>query len=228
MNYEIKTVHKSDEEYPGSLLRSKYAPHTLYYIGDISIANNCVAVIGKRDVSEETQRVSYLLGKLIASYGYTILNGLAIGCDMNSIEGALSEDGKVITVLPCGLDDIYPVRCKSLSEKILKNGGCLISEYPCGVKPEKRTFVERDKIQAGISKKIFVIYSDLNSGTMHTVKYGINDNKPIGCYMGDNEKSTGNKYFIDNLGAKEIKDDEELIDFLSEEPPRQLSLFDYF
>ena len=67
---KLKNINKSDTNYPKTLLKSKYAPELLYYIGDISILNNCIAVIGKRDVSERILKISYNIGEKLASQGY--------------------------------------------------------------------------------------------------------------------------------------------------------------
>lgn len=64
----------------------------------------------------------------------------------------------VICVLPVKLekslrkDEIYPKSNKKLAEQIVAGGGCLISEYPSGTKPQRYTFVQSDRLQAMISK----------------------------------------------------------------------------
>ena len=44
--------------------------------------------------------------KMIAEHGYTILTGLAQGCDAVTVKGALSVDGKVIGAVQRGLKSL--------------------------------------------------------------------------------------------------------------------------
>ena len=45
--------------------------------------------------------------------------------------------GKCVAILPCGMDNIYPSANKQHVEEIIEKGGCLISEYEPGGRPEK-------------------------------------------------------------------------------------------
>lgn len=65
---------------------------------------------------------------------------------------------------------IYPAKNKQLAETILNNNGALISEYPLGTKIFRNCFVNRDRIQSGLSFGVFVIETGIKGGTMHTVR----------------------------------------------------------
>lgn len=226
--WEIKSCNKNDVHYPYSLRNLPSAPDILYYIGDITICENkIIAVIGKRDAQERYLKIAYRIGDLLAQEGYTVLNGLAIGCDTYALKGAVASNGKVIAVMPGGLDEIYPKSNKKLAEKIIENGGCIISEYPTGSKPQKYTFVQRDKIQAMLSNKIFVVDSEKEGGTMHTVKYATKLNKPIGCFMENVEKKSpaGNDFLVASNMASSVCNTKELKDFLWQAEYVQMSMF---
>ncbi len=47
----------------------------------------------------------------------------------------------------------------------------LISEYPLGTRIFRNHFVDRDRIQSGLSLGIFVIETGIKGGTMHTVRF---------------------------------------------------------
>ena len=78
----------------------------------------------------------------------------------HALEGAVSVNGKTVAVMPGGLDEICPKSNLKLAQKIVENEGCLISEYPYGTKTQKYMFVQRDRIQAMLSSKIFIIDSE--------------------------------------------------------------------
>ena len=63
--------------------------------------------------------------------------------------------------LPCGLDRILPASNQELAEEILEKGGCLLSEYPEKTATQKYRYVERDRLQSGISQGVIVTYYSL-------------------------------------------------------------------
>ena len=120
---------------------------------------------------------------MLAKKGCTVLNGLAIGCDAKALEGAVAAKGKAVAVMPGGLDEIYPKSNQKLAEQIVAQGGCLISEYPSGTKPQRYMFVQRDRIQAMLSNKVLIVDANKDGGTMHTAEYAVKYERPLGCFM---------------------------------------------
>ena len=66
--------------------------------------------------------ICHRIGKLLAQHGYTIVVGLARGCDTAAAEGALSGSGTVIGVVPRGLKSLQGPT-KKLAEKVFAAGG---------------------------------------------------------------------------------------------------------
>ena len=131
--------------------------------------------------------------------------------------------------MPCGLDNIQPKNNRNLADEIIAKGGCLLSEYPVGTEIKKYNYVERDRLQSGISQGVIVIEADRNSGTMHTADFAVSQYKRLACYyhrlLGN---ATGNKYLEDSADAKVIRQlsnlEEFANDILHEEQYEQLSL----
>ncbi|MCR5790819.1 MAG: DNA-protecting protein DprA, partial [Lachnospiraceae bacterium] len=82
-----------------------------------------------------------------------------VGCDTAALRGALSKEGRCVAVLPCGLDMVVPSVNEELAEEILDKGGCLISEYEAGTETEKYRFVQRDRLQSGLSEAVLVVHA---------------------------------------------------------------------
>lgn len=161
----------------------------LYYQGNIEILNQyqSVAVIGSRKISAQGKRFAYWTGKAVAEAGMNVVNGLAIGCDSEALRGAV------------------------------ENGGCLISEYKAGVKPERYRYVERDRLQSGVSQGVLVVEAEENSGTMHTVKYALKQNRRLAYYYYKLlNMSTGNRTMEELGKAQILKEESDLHDFLQE------------
>ncbi len=222
----INKVENYDLLYPAKVSSMSKPPKAIFYRGDISILNDqVIAVIGQREASERSIAIAYQIGKILAEHGYTILNGLAIGCDKYAAMGALSQNGKVVGVMPCGLDRTYPASCKQIAEEIVEKGGCLISQYQEGIRPEKYRFVERDQLQAVLSSKIIVISTKTTGGTMHTISYAVKAGKHIGSVIEQEGSSEeGNVYICKKYNAKEIKDNESLLEFVADDSSDQNQL----
>lgn len=215
----MKCCEKNDLCYPKELKKIKDSPPILYYKGDIGILNQQknIAVIGSRKISENGIRLAYNAGKIIGKNGFNVVNGLALGCDAEALKGALAAGGKCAVVLPCGTNEIYPKSNQWIAEEVLKQGGCLISEYPEGTRPEKYRFVQRDRLQSGMSQGVLVVEAMEKSGTMHTAEYAKKQNRRLACYYhGLLKYSTGNNVLENLYQAVVIKTNEDLENYLCE------------
>lgn len=230
----INCCIRTDDTFPKLLKDIKQSPEKLYYTGDISIINSfpCVAIIGSRDASPHALDMAFNMGRIAAENGFAVVNGLAIGCDGRAFNGALSVGGKCVAVMPCGLDEVYPKSNKKLADEILENGGCMISEYPSGTKPQRYTFVQRDRLQSGISKGVIVIETTENGGTMHTVKFAEQQMRRLACYYSTLSKmASGNELIIKKGMGQPVNDEKSIVDFLVDlnnikhEQYEQLSFF---
>ena len=145
-----------------------------------------------------------------------------------ALKGVLSKGGRCAAFLPCGLDQVQPKSNLRLAERILEYGGCLLSEYPVGTIAERYRYVERDRLQSGVSQGVLMIEAEEKSGTMHTINYALKQRKRLACYYhGLLDGASGNRY-LESLGKAQIlKTEEELSLFidslLSEEEYEQLS-----
>lgn len=151
----------------------------LYYRGNIQLlSTKSIAIIGTRhptDLSiESTKKITRLLAKK-----YTIIGGLALGIDKIGHETAIEEKGYTIAVLPSSIDKILPSSNQSLANKIVENGGLLLSEYSIGTEVFKFNYVKRDRIQSALSNLILIPEAKENSGTMITVKNALMEGKKV-------------------------------------------------
>ena len=76
-----------------------------------------IAISGSRDITQQALDAAYRIGRMLAQNGYTIVNGLAQGCDTAATEGALSGGGNVMGVVPRGLKSLRG-HTQKLAEKI--------------------------------------------------------------------------------------------------------------
>ena len=105
--------------------------------------------------------------------------------------------GKPIAVVGNGLDIVYPKENSILAKAIIENGGAIISEYPCGTKPNKYTFPARNRIISGISNGIVVVEAKEKSGTMITVDFALEQGRDV--YV-----VPGNINSINSIGTNDL------------------------
>lgn len=169
---EIEIISQNNPKYPKTLLRIENPPILLHIKGNMdSLKMDSVAIVGTRRPTDYGVKNAQSLTKSFADEGYCIVSGLAEGVDSTVHKSTLAAKGITIAVLPHGLDTIYPSKNRQLAEDILENDGALITEYPIYTRFNKSHFIQRDRIQSGLSLSTIVIETNIDGGTMHTAKY---------------------------------------------------------
>jgi len=181
MEEKIKTIKLEDKEYPPLLRKIANPPKTLYVRGEILRNEKCFAIVGTRRASSYGEDIAFSIARDLSKAGLTIVSGMAIGIDTSAHKGALNANGRTIAVLGAGIDEktIYPRENLELSEKILENKGCLISEYPAETQGTKFSFPERNRIISGLSLGVLIVEADFGSGALITAKYAREQGKRV-------------------------------------------------
>ena len=220
-NAGIHILGWGSEEYPERLKTIPNPPLILYAKGDLAGLSSevSVALIGTREPSEFGRQSTFAIGKGLAESGATVVSGLALGCDTEAHLGCLKGNGITIAVLAHGLDKVSPEQNRPLAERLLAEGGCLVSEYALGVEARRNHFVERNRLQSGLSDAVIVGESGLKSGTMHTVGFCEKQGRQLACIKhpekyADLQSAEGNRMLIEEERAKPLIDKNDLKEFL--------------
>lgn len=183
---KIEKIDMKNRYYPQMLKKIYSPPKELYVIGNKEILNmSCVAIVGCRECSQYGRKVAEKFAYELSKRGLVIVSGLAKGIDSFAHIGTVYAKGKTIAVLGSGLDNIYPKENVELARKIVEYGGCIISEYPLGTKPEKKNFPQRNRIISGLSKGVLVVEAKEKSGTLITVDFAIEQGRDVFCVPGN-------------------------------------------
>ena len=178
-----------------------------------------VALVGTRRPSYGV-RAAYEFGAESALCGFVVVSGLALGCDSAAHRGCLSAAGTTVAVLPCGVDRVAPVSNSQLGEAILDSGGCFVSQYPPGTPPRPFRFVERNRVIAALSRAVIVMECEERSGTLHTARFALEQNKPLACYVPENGRlSSGCRLLLEKYNATPLRNTNDLRLFLNGLPP---------
>ena len=205
---EIKTVAITDANFPARLHQIDDPPVLLYYRGSIDSINenHTIAIIGTREPTEYGYRIAIRIGEMMAEAGIVTVSGLALGCDTGGHTGTVNKNGTSVALLANGLDTIYPKENQALASEMLDLGGCLISEYPPKAEMQRGFFVDRDRLQAALSDALFVVETDIQGGTMHTVHFAQQYKKQIYCfnhpdkYKAEKKVQGNQKLILDKIG----------------------------
>lgn len=209
---DIKTLIYGMKGYPENLTKIHNPPPILYIKGKNFTKKDIksLACVGTRKPTIFSKRAIEYLVPNWAKEDFSIIAGLATGVDTLAHKACIDSGGRTIAVLAHGLDMIYPKDNAQLAEDILKKNGTLVSEYPIGMKPEKYTFVKRNRIIVGLSMSTVIFECKEKSGTMYSVNFTFDQNKKVFYPNPGNELNSpylgGIKTLLNNENAIMIKD----------------------
>lgn len=164
------------------LLNIPQPPDFLFYVGtppEQWTDKPKVAIVGSRKVSSYGRSVTEQLAGELSRAGVVIISGLAYGVDAVAHSAALEAGGLTVAVLPTGLDQVYPAGHHNLAKAILSSGGTLLSEYKAGSEVFRLNFIARNRIVSGLSDILLITEAAVNSGTLHTARFALEQGKTV-------------------------------------------------
>jgi len=196
----IKIFPYNSEGYPKLLYDLNDAPAIVHVKGNIKALDSkpTVAVIGTRKPSSYGEKLGARLVEILIENDVNIVSGLALGCDTIGHLESVNRHKQTIAVLAGGLQSIYPKENKVLAQLILENDGLLISEMPFGQNPDKNSFVQRDRIQSGLSYATMIIQTAIKGGTLHTAKFTLDQKRLLACIFPKNHIENTHEMFMGN------------------------------
>jgi DNA processing protein len=176
----VSFVAACDRNYPKLLKEIDDAPIVLFTRGDFNAVNfeRAIGVVGTRKITNYGTTVTKMFASDLALSGFTVVSGLAMGVDAVAGWAAIVAGGKTVAVLGSGIDLCYPPVNKPLYDKIIKDGGVVVSEFPMGLEPNPGTFPSRNRIIAGLSLGVLVTEGAEDSGSLITANEALNINRP--------------------------------------------------
>ena len=176
----IRMLTLGDAEYP-ERLRNIYDPPVVLYIkGTLPVMDEeaAVAIAGTRKCTPYGIKTSERMGYELTREGCLVVSGLAKGIDSAAAKGALRAGGKVIGVLGCGPDIVYPPENRSLFEDV-SAVGAIVSEYPPGTEVNARHFPARNRIISGLSCGVVIIEAPKKSGSLITAARALEQGRDV-------------------------------------------------
>ena len=200
----IRVLPYTSPDYPIRLKQILDSPLLLFVKGstELNPMRTCAIVGTRKNTADGTQTTRNIVSGL-KQHACHIISGLAFGIDIIAHKTAVDEQIPTVAVVAHGLDMVYPLRHKSVADKMLASGGAIVSELFSGTPLHPDLFPRRNRIVAGMSDAVVVIESMIRGGSMITAQIAHSYDRDVFAVPGkpDDKMSEGCNYLIKNLKA---------------------------
>lgn len=177
---KINKISPQDSVYTKVLTHIAKPPKSLYFIGNLPKDRKpTVAIVGTRKPTKYGQEVTTRLAHDLASRGVVIVSGLALGVDALAHKATLDASGTTLAVLANALPGIRPSTNRDLADSIIRSDGALICEHENDDKFGSWSFLERNRIVAGLADAIIITEAASRSGTLNTAAHALEQGKEV-------------------------------------------------
>ena len=175
--YGAKFITFDDPRYPASLKEINDCPPVIIVKGDLDLLKEeKIAVVGPRNASYNALLYAKKFTVLLGQNSIVSVSGMAHGVDTAVHQASLLSG--TIAVLAGGIDNIYPSENTKLYNQI-SECGIILSEMPIGFLPKGHNFIQRNRLISGLSIATVVIEASLQSGSLSTARFAIEQNREI-------------------------------------------------
>jgi DNA processing protein len=177
----IEILTTDDPGYPARLIAIEMPPHVLFVRGSVEAlsAEHAIAVVGTRRPTEEGRAVAARIGGSLAKAGAVVVSGLAVGIDGASHAAAMSEGVPTVAVLGSGHARLYPRAHARLAERIVADGGAVVSEFVPDRPPSVYTFPRRNRLISGLADATVVVEAGAKSGALITADWALQQGRDL-------------------------------------------------
>ena len=198
---DARILSPLDPDYPDLLAKTKDDPFLLFVKGTLApTPEKSVAIIGTREPTPHGRVIAERITQFFVSEGWSVVSGLALGCDAVAHKATIDADGHTVAVLAHGLQTIAPTQHRQLADDIVAAGGALVSEFPFGKGAIPQQFVRRDRTQAGLAQGVVMVQSDLKGGSLHASRAALDYGRWLAVpYPTDKDRAAGEAKVQANL-----------------------------
>lgn len=163
-------------------------PYHVWCRGELPPPPYLVVVGPRKPSSYAINMVKAWVGK-VAGY-CTVVSGLAYGLDTVALQAAIGAGGKVVAIVPTGVDQIYPAMNKGLAQSIIEQHGCVMSELLFCDFVSKAHFLMRNRLMAAMADLVWIPEAAMKSGTITTALMALKMGKEIAVLPGEVDRFT--------------------------------------
>ncbi|SFS41729.1 DNA processing protein [Zhouia amylolytica] len=175
INYHYFT----EESYPHRLKNCIDAPILLFSSGSIDLRQHrVISIVGTRQITAYGRTFCEELVAELAPLNPVIVSGFAYGVDICAQRAALECNLQTIGCLAHGLNQVYPKAHKKYVSQIEQHGGFFTDFWSTDM-PERKNFLKRNRIIAGLSEATVVIESAEKGGSLVTADIANSYNREV-------------------------------------------------
>lgn len=181
--HNIKAHFYLDPEYPNRLKQCDDGPIVLFIKEKNHIDLNqqkVISIVGTRSITDYGREVCDQIISDLAQRGHNpiIVSGLAYGVDVCAHKSAIKNGIPTVAVLGHGLDRMYPSVHRNVAKEIFEHGA-LITDFPSETAFDRRNFIKRNRVIAGLSDATIVIESAEQGGSLITADIAVSYNREV-------------------------------------------------
>ena len=179
--YHIGYSFYLDDDYPDRLKECPDSPVIFFYKGNVDLKHpKIVSIVGTR---QATQYGKDLCNQLVdelyqRNHHPIIVSGLAFGIDICAHRAALRNGLPTIAVLGHGLKHLYPAAHAATAREITGHGA-LLTEFLSDSVIERKNFVRRNRLIAGLADLTIVVESNIRGGALITANIANSYNRDV-------------------------------------------------
>jgi len=177
----VKTYFYLDKDYPTRLSNCPDAPIIFYLKGDCELnTEKIISIVGTRNATEYGKNFcNEFIEELSRKHpGTLIISGLAYGIDVCAHKAAIKHGLPTIGVVAHGLETLYPSLHQQTANEMMKNGA-LLSDFPSNTDLDRKNFLRRNRIVAGLADATIVAESANKGGALITADIAFSYNRDV-------------------------------------------------
>lgn len=199
-----------DDAYPERLRHCADAPILLYYRGTADLnCSHIVSMVGTRQITDYGKDLCRTFVRELQAIcpDVLVVSGLAYGVDIHCHRAALEAQLPTVGVVAHGLEQIYPRYHRDTAVQMVGQGG-LLTEYMSQTIIDKRNFVQRNRIVAGMADATIVVESAAKGGSLITADIAQSYDRQVWAFPGRTHDiySAGCNKLIANNSASLLTD----------------------
>lgn len=177
----VSWVMYGEEDYPDLWYQLSKFPYVFSYRGSPCWKSHpLLAVVGSRTPMTETRYwMQRELGHFLKLNAVGIVSGGARGVDQWAHRLSLDFGRPTVCVLPAGVLNPYPFGQEKLWQRVIEQGGALVSTFSLEEPLRKWAFHVRNRWITGMSRVCFVVEANRRSGSTLTAQLALDEGRDL-------------------------------------------------
>lgn len=202
-----------DDGYPESLRQIALPPCLLFYDGDFAacvVNHPAITFVGTRHSTASGESLAREFSAHLAQSGISVVCGVADGIDTAVRESVVDCDGRLVLVLPCGLNCISKKLAPAIRGVLAR--GAVVSELLPNERAPFDAYQLRNRLMSAFSDATLVCQAPLKSGALMTANYALEQGKEVYVLPGglrDPSYAGGNSLLRE--GAQAVVDPSDIV-----------------